>query len=313
MESIFDNFFRFLRSSQNLIEKYRTTAFSIEEKIPLSLEIFPEEDNFDKSDPKNQLFVLEFFLKDLKSKKSYLMEQWIFTFHIDKLPKKNVKIVRTQQELNIVFNSLIKTIINLLMNLPLYKEYLNKNSKYSQQISYDFMLSKKIINKLTEISNFQGWDSEKWSHYYTKFPTNEEFSFYMISQNIAFKFSFQLNYFKNLFSLYKVLDPIKHVVEKNRFRSISEQTSEEINQQKKNFFKNSENSNDEYIQWTSKNSFSFNESLEDNFLKSSCASKSFKQDFIRYLLLLYNEILKLWLIVLRKKIKILKFLLIFKS
>ena len=269
MENISDNFSQFLRFSSQLIQKCRLAQISSQETLPLNF--IQSSNNLPQNDNKNQLFVMEFYLSDSKTDSHYLIEQWIFNFHIDKLPQRLVKIVKNEKDMKIDFVSIIKTISSLLVNLPLYKEFLNKNSKYSSQLSHDFMLSHKIIQKPSDISNFQGWNSIKWSQYYMKYPQEDELYFYISSLNTTYKFSFQLNYFKNLFDLYKVLDPMK---QNNRIRSISEQINNEISQKKRNIILNDNMGSNEFIQWKSKNSLLLNESIEDNFMSSFISQKS---------------------------------------
>ena len=269
MENISDNFSQFLRFSSQLIQKCRLAQISSQETLPLNF--IQSSNNLPQNDNKNQLFVMEFYLSDSKTDSHYLIEQWIFNFHIDKLPQRLVKIVKNEKDMKIAFVSIIKTISSLLVNLPLYKEFLNKNSKYSSQLSHDFMLSHKIIQKPSDISNFQGWNSIKWSQYYMKYPQEDELYFYISSLNTTYKFSFQLNYFKNLFDLYKVLDPMK---QNNRIRSISEQINNEISQKKRNIILNDNMGSNEFIQWKSKNSLLLNESIEDNFMSSFISQKS---------------------------------------
>jgi hypothetical protein len=270
MENIFDNFANFLNFSSELILKCRGSQLPPNEIVPLK--DFHLKDHLENpADAKNQLFVIEFFLSEKTSKNNkYLIEQWIFDFHLDKVPQRVVKIVKNEQEFNIAFISIIKSLSSLLVNLPLYKEYLNKNSKYSSQIAHDFSLSHKIIRKPTEISNFQGWNSQKWNQFYSKFPQEDEFSFYVSSPNSSFKFSFQLNFFKNVYDLYKVVDPIKQNIERNRIRSISEQITKEISQYKQNvsLINYDSQPSNEFIQWLSKNSISFNDSLDENIMGS---------------------------------------------
>ena len=281
MENIFDNFAKFFKFSSQLIQKCRSYEFPDQEFIPLTFPC-PADSIELSSDHKNQLFVIEFFLNDTKTNSQFLMEQWIFNLHNDKLPQRSVKICKNERELGIVFLSIVKTLATLLVNLPLYREYMNKNSKYSSQISHDFVLTHKIIQKPAEISNFQGWNFQKWSQYYQKFPIEDEISFYVNnnSSGTTYKFSFQLNYFKNIFELYKVVElyPVKlTIVEKNnRKRCISEQTTDEIGQKIENILENQ--SCNEYIQWKSKNNLALNESMEEN----SCLSLTPKSlDFVK--------------------------------
>lgn len=270
MENINENFDNFLNFSSQLIQQCRLSHIKSGVTFPISPSPLKHTLNplNMSNDSKNQLHVIELYLTEAKTNHQYLMEQWIFNLYTDKIPQRLVKIIRTQNELKIALNSLSKTLTTLAVNLPLYKEFLNKSSKYSSEISHDFRLSYKIIKKPSEISNFQGWDSQKWTQYYHKFPLEDELSFYVTSLSNAFKFSFQLNYFKNLYDLYKVLDPIKPINDKNRTRFISEQISSQKSLNLRNIIHNDNLPSNQFIQWTSKHSLSFQESFEETFLSS---------------------------------------------
>lgn len=277
MENIFDSFAHFITFSSELILKCRTSHLPNNETVQLKALSFKDRPEQVQDSKNQQLLVLEFYLGEKTGKSNrYLIEQWIFDFHLDKLPQRQVKIVKTEQEFNIAFTAIIKSLSILLVNLPLYKEFLNKNSKYASQLAHDFTLTHKIIRKPSEISNFQGWNSQKWNQYYTKFPQEDEISFYLNAPNNSFKFSFQLNFFKNVYDLYKVLDPIKLTLERNRIRSISEQITKEISLRKQNvgLINYDGQPSNEFIQWISKNSISFNDSLDDNLMGSVSTPKS---------------------------------------
>lgn len=214
MQNILNHFSRFLDFCEETVQTLRTNAslppisLSFAEFFKQSPQKFPEA-NAEKS-LKSQLFVMEFAFKEKKSaNSSFLMEQWIFTVHADKLPRNASKIVRTEDELAQSLRSFAKTVANLCVNLPLYREFLRPDAKYSKQLGYDFELQGKSTRELAKISNFQGWDSEKWSRFYAKFPESEDFCFFVICEQIAYKFSFRVNFFKNVFHLYKVVEPAR--------------------------------------------------------------------------------------------------------
>lgn len=247
MQNILAHFSRFLRFCQETVHSLRKSAPL--STIPLNFPeiLAPAAENLEFQTP--QFFVMEFSCREKKASHAvFLMEQWIFSLHADKLPRNSAKIVRTEAELSQILQSVAKTVANLCVNLPLFREFLRPSAKYAAQLGYDFELVARTTRELAKISNFQGWDSQKWSRFYSKFPLQEDCCFYVFCGQVAYKFSFRVNFFEDVFNLYKVLEPAK----KFRERCVSENVCAGIAQENAEI--------GEEVAWTAERRASFEES-----------------------------------------------------